>query len=872
MRQTPDLREARLRASEERLRLAEAASGIGTFEVDLATGAWEWTPQAAALFGTTPQSANSAAAAWTRVVFPDDLPKLHAAIESARETGTYEVEFRIKHADGSLHWLAGKGAIVQNPADPARRLHGAFYAVTDRKVLEARLLALNETLSGRVGELREEARALDVLHRTGVAVAAELDFGRLVKTVTDAGVELSGAEFGALFYNVVDENGDISTLYALSGLPGEAFADLPVPDFEPTFRGLAALRSQDILSDPGHGPKPPFLGLPMGHRQARSYLAVPVVSRSGEALGGLFFGHSQPGIFTERAERLVTGVAAQAAVAIDNARLYQAVQHELAARKSAEEELQKLNQELEDRAARRAFQLAASTTKLAETEQRLGLLVDAVTDYAIFMLDAGGYVVNWNAGAERIKGYTREEIIGKHFSGFYTEQDRQFGIPQQAILTAARTGKYEAEGWRVRKDGSVFWANAVLNAIRDSDGGLLGFAKVTRDLTERRSIEKRLRHAQKMEAVGQLTGGIAHDFNNLLTVITGNIDAVQHRLPAGDADGLRRLTSAALYGAERGALLVHRLLAFSRRQPLEPKTIFVDNLITGMSELFRRTLGEGIEVVTIAADEDLAIFADISELESALLNLAINARDAMPDGGKLTIEAVNMFLDAGFTASAEISPGWYVGITVTDTGVGMSPDIAAKAFDPFFTTKGPGQGTGLGLSQVYGFIKQSGGHIRISSEVGAGTSINLYLPRHAASAVASEMRPIAVPAPRAKGETILVVEDDADVRHFTVDMVREMGYRVIDAADGSAGLRLIDAHREIRLVFADVGLPGGMNGRQFAEEARRRRTDLKVLFTSGYGRSGMASNGALDPGVELLAKPFTYATLAAKFRRLLDSP
>ena len=875
MRQGDD-REARLRASEERLRLVEAASGIGTFEVDLASGEWDWTPQVASLFGATPQSPKTAIAAWARVVFPDDLPKLQAAMECAKTTGAFDVEFRVKHADGGLHWLAGKGAVIRNEADLSRRLRGALYEITDRKVLEARLLAVNETLSARVGELHEDARALDVLHRTGVAVAAELDLEHLVKTVTDAGVELSGAEFCAFLYNAVDANGETRTLSAVSGIPREALAEFLLPRDLPivkqTFRGGRVFRSHDVSNDLRSGGNAPHRDMAEQKVPIRSYLAVPVVSRSGEVLGGLFFGHSQPGVFTDRAERLLTGVAAQAAVAIDNARLYQTTQRELAARKKAEEALQELNEDLEDRVARRAWQLAASTTKLAETEQRLGLLVDAVIGYAIFMLDAGGYIVNWNSGAERIKGYARNEIIGKHFSGFYTEEDRLAGLPQKALLTAAQTGKYEAEGWRVRKDGSKFWASVVINAIHNPKGGLLGFAKVTRDLTERRSIEERLRHAQKMEAVGQLTGGIAHDFNNLLTVITGNIDALQNRLPAGDGDGLRRLANAALHGAERGALLVHRLLAFSRLQPLEPKPVSVSGLITGMSELLRRTLGEAIEVTTIASDELAPVFADINELENALLNLAINARDAMPEGGKLRIEAANIYLDETDTASAEISPGWYVGIFVTDTGIGMAPEVLAKAVEPFFTTKGPGQGTGLGLSQVYGFIKQSGGHIKISSELGAGTTVNLYLPRNSAAGDTASAAPAAARVPPANGETILVVEDDADVRNFTVDMVREMGYRVIGAADGPAGLRLIDAHREIKLVFADFGLPGGMNGRQFVAEARQRRANLKVLFTSGYARGAVLQEGEFDPGIELLPKPFTRAALAEKFRRLLDSP
>ncbi|HEY1505862.1 MAG TPA: PAS domain S-box protein [Stellaceae bacterium] len=728
-------------------------------------------------------------------------------------------------------------------------------------------------LEARIAELAEEARGLQVLHRIGVAIAANLDLERLVQTVTDAGVEISKAEFGAFFYNVTDDKGEAYTLYTLSGAPREAFANFPMPRntaiFEPTFRGTGVLRSGDILADPRYGHNAPFNGMPQGHLPVRSYLAVPVLSRSAEVLGGLFFGHSKTDQFTPLAERLMLSIAAQAAVAIDNARLYQTSQRELAARGKAEAELQRVNTLLEARATMGARQLAVSATRLEEAEQHLTLLIDAVVDYAIFMLDPFGNVVSWNSGAQRIKGYDRDEIVGQHFSRFYTEADRTAGIPAHALAHAMDAGKYEMEGWRLRKDGSRFWANVVITAIRDDAGTLIGFAKITRDLTERRATEERLRQAQKMEAVGQLTGGLAHDFNNLLTVITGNIETLKRRLADRSEPALERLASAAQRGAERGALLVHRLLAFSRSQPLAPKAVSVNTLVGGMSDMLRRTLGETILIENVLAGGLWTTFVDTTELESALLNLAINARDAMPDGGRLTIEAANVFLDEAYAAEAEIAPGQYVGIFVSDTGTGMTPDVIAKAFEPFFTTKGVGEGTGLGLSQVYGFIKQSGGHVKVYSEVGAGTTVKLYLPRHIEPAT-RDANPAAQAAPQGHGETILVVEDDPDVRTFTIEMLRELSYTVVEATDGQGALRMLDAHREIVLLFTDVGLPGGMNGRQLADEALRRRNQLKVLFTSGYARNAIVHHGRLDPGVELLSKPFTFAMLGARIRRLLD--
>jgi len=867
--------EARLRASEERLRLAEAAGGVATFELDLALNDWEWTPQIATLFGFDPRGPKPSSVEFERVIFSDDVPKLRGAIETAIKTGTFQVEIRVKHSDGGVHWLAGKGEIAADKGPASRWLRGAYYDITERKALDARLLALNETLEARIADVREEAQTLEILNQTGVALAAELDLERLIQIVTDAGRELTEAQFGAFLYNEIDRAGEAYALYTVSGAPRAAFENFPMPRntaiFEPTFRGRGSIRSYDILTDPRYGQNPPYDGMPKGHPPVRSYLAIPVRSRSGEVLGGLFFGHSEPGIFTERAERIMTAVAAQAAIAIDNASLYQTSRREIEARKRVEQELQRLNETLEQRVKERAQELAANIIKLEETERRFHLLVEAVSDYAICMLDPEGNIVNWNQGAGRIKGYTRQEIIGQHFSRFYTEEDQRSRVPEEAIATAIRTGKYEAEGWRVRKDGSKFWANVIVNAIYDSAGRLLGFAKITRDLTEKREAEARLRQAQKMEALGQLTGGVAHDFNNLLTVIRGNIDALQRRLPEGADDGVGRFINSALRGIERAAILTHRLLAFSRQQPLEPKFLSVNVLITGMSELLHRALGESIAIETVLAGSLWPIFADANQLESSLLNLAVNARDAMPDNGKLTIEAANVYLDDEYAATAEVSPGQYVGIFVSDTGTGMTPDIISKAFDPFFTTKEVGQGTGLGLSQVYGFVKQSGGHVRIYSEVGAGTTIKLYLPRYYHSESITKIRAAADPVPRAKGETILVVEDDSDVRSFTVQTLRELGYLVIDAPDGPSGVRLLEAHREIALLLTDVGLPGGMNGRQLADEAQRRRAGLKVLFTSGYARNAIIHHGRLDPGVELIVKPFTYASLAAHVRRVLDA-
>jgi PAS domain S-box-containing protein len=854
---------------------AQLAGGTGTFRLDLRSNRWEWTPQIALLFGRDSSDAGASLIEWEQAIYADDVPKVRAALNEAARGDPFSVEFRVRHGDDGIHWLAGRGRTQADDRGKPRWLLGSFVEITERKVLDARLLALNETLEAQIAEAREETRALEIVNRTGVAVAAELDLERLVQTVTDAGVELTGAEFGAFFYNNVDERGETYQLYTLSGVPREAFARFPMPRntavFGPTFRGEAIVRSDDILADPRYGKSPPYYGMPPGHLPVRSYLAMPVISRSGEVLGGLFFGNSHPSAFTARSERSIAIIAAQAAVAIDNARLHQTSQHDIAARLAAEQQLQELNERLEQRAEERARLLRARSAQLRESENRFRLLVDAATDYAIFMLDPEGIIASWNPGAARIKGYTADEAIGRHFSMFYTEQDRKDGAPAKTLAMAADAGKAEIEGWRVRKNGTVFWASIVIAAIRNPAGELLGFSKITRDLTERRNSEERLRQAQKMEAIGQLTGGVAHDFNNLLTVISGNLEILLRRAPEDAAD-LRRPANAALHGAMRAAVLTQRLLAFARRQPLEPKVLSLNELVGGMSEMLRRTLGETITVETILGAGLWLAFVDMSELEAAILNLAINARDAMSEGGKLSIETTNLYLDDNHAAAADVAAGQYVGLFVRDTGTGMTAETLSKAFDPFFTTKEIGQGTGLGLSQVYGFIRQSGGHVRIESEIGIGTTIKMYLPRHHANDAAGA-DPASAPGekvPRAKSETVLVAEDDGDVRAFTVEQLRDLGYRVIEAADGRGALQLLDSHREIALLFTDVGLPGGMNGRQLADEARRRRADLKVLFASGYARNAIVHNGRVDPGVELLTKPFTYVALAAKIRHVLD--
>ena len=594
--------------------------------------------------------------------------------------------------------------------------------------------------------LREETLALEVLNRAGAALAAERDLDQIVQRVVDAGVELTGAAFGAFFYNVTNDAGESYMLYSLSGAPREAFANYPMPRatavFAPTFKGEGVVRSDDILADPRYGRNHPRKGMPKGHLPVRSYLATPVKSRSGEVIGGLFFGHPETGMFTERAERVMTGLAAQAAIAIDNARLFQSAAREIDQRRRAEAALQDLNASLEEQVSAR-----------------------------------------------------------------------------------------------------------------------------TRELRER---EEALRQAQKMEVVGQLTGGVAHDFNNLLQVVVGNLEILQRNLPE-DAGRLRRAAENAMSGARRAATLTQRLLAFSRRQPLDPRPLDPNKLIADMADLFHRTLGEAVSVETVFAAGLWRVEADANQLESAILNLAVNARDAMPSGGKLTIETANARIDEGYAAThVEFTPGQYVVICVSDTGVGMDKATLSRVFEPFFTTKEPGKGTGLGLSMVYGFVKQSGGHVKIYSEPGIGTTVKIYLPRLFGGAEEDEPAAARIVPEGSRGETILIVEDDDDVRTYSVEILRELGYRVVEAHDGPSALRLLDRQTRVDLVFSDVILPGGMDGAEMARQALASQPGLKVLFTTGYARDAIVHHGRLDRGVHLITKPFSYADLAQKVRDVLD--
>ncbi|WP_433771303.1 PAS domain S-box protein [Pseudomonas putida] len=510
----------------------------------------------------------------------------------------------------------------------------------------------------------------------------------------------------------------------------------------------------------------------------------------------------------------------------------------------------KITRDLTDR------KMAEETLK--QSEQQFRLLVQSVTDYAIYMLAPDGRVSNWNPGAQRIKGYLPEEVIGQHFSMFYTPEDRAAHEPQRTLDVAVREGRFENKGWRLRKDGTRFLAHVVVDPIWGETGTLLGFAKITRDITEtaqaQQTLEKTreaLFQAQKMQAIGQLSGGIAHDFNNLLTVILGNLEIVRKRV--GDEPRLTRLLDNATQGALRGVSLTQRMLAFARRQELKAEPVQVPALVEGIMGLLRSSLGPSVKIETHFSPEPEPVMADVNQLELAVLNLATNARDAMPNGGHLVLRTrLEVVLEQ---PQASLRPGRYVCLSVSDTGVGMDEATLASAMDPFFTTKGVGKGTGLGLSMVHGFIEQMGGRFVLKSEKGEGTTAELWLPVAQAGSVA-EVADTAPPAPEVPRLNVLVVDDDSLVLTSTCLMLEDLGHRVSVADSGAQALRIIESEQHFDLVITDMAMPQ-MNGAQLAQAIRILMPTLPIILATGFAESldGFAA------GLPRLSKPFNQNSL-----------
>ncbi|MBL8771438.1 MAG: PAS domain S-box protein [Phenylobacterium sp.] len=502
--------------------------------------------------------------------------------------------------------------------------------------------------------------------------------------------------------------------------------------------------------------------------------------------------------------------------------------------------------------------------RLAASERQFRTLVSGVVDYAIFMLDPGGVVANWNTGAQHIKGYSADEIVGRHFSTFYTDEDRAAGVPARALRTAADQGRYEAEGWRQRKDGSLFWASVIIDAIREENGALIGFAKITRDITEKRQAQLELQRAhdqlaqsQKMEALGKLTGGVAHDFNNLLMVVAGQAQLLRRKV--GDDPRALRALDAIEAAARRGEDLTRHLLTFSRRQRLTPTATSLSERAPGMRDLIAASLPNTIRLDVRLPDTLWPVTVDPSEFELAVLNLAVNARDAMAEGGRLTLTAENRTCDGRGPDALE---GDFVALTVADTGAGIAPDILPKIFDPFFTTKPPDKGTGLGLSQVFGFARQSGGLVTVESELGRGARFTLYLPRAGGP---PQPRVDDEPTPHLGSARILLVEDNPEVADVAARMLEELGHEVRLTGSGAAGLQALETGEPIDLVFSDIVMAGEIDGLDMARRLRHARPGLPVLLATGYSEAAER----IGDEFPILRKPYRLPELNRALAKLL---
>jgi PAS domain S-box-containing protein len=905
--------ERALRDREADLARVQQIGKVGGVEVYLNDGFRNRrSPEYLAIHGLPPEAAGERHEDWVARLHPEDREKterqfLEAVKGDVRE---YYAEYRIvRPSDGQVRWVAVKAEIERDLEGRALRLVGAHIDITDSKLAEqavreseqrfrlvsesapvmlwmgdaqGKCLYLNRALRQFWGVPESEVANFDwnrSLHpddapalfaEFGEAMDAHRAFTvearycradgewRLLRTDAQPRFDAAGVFLGMIGVNVdvtetriaeqaLKESEERFRLIAnsapvplwVSRLDGnrafinQAYMDFLGVDYEDglVFDWRKALHPDDlarILKEQvaGEGSRKPF-ALEARYRRADGQWrwirseSQPRWGPTGEHIG-------------------VIGVA-----------------HDITAAKQAETELRGLNERLE---------------ALVESRTRERDRIWNVSQDLLVVADAHGVWINVSPAATAVLGWEETKLIGRSSEWIEHPEDVARSRAERDRLAAGkRTQRYEN---RLRhKDGSYRW----LSWTAAAHEGLI--YAVARDVTDEkeaeetlRRTEEALRQSQKMEAVGQLTGGIAHDFNNLLQGIVGSLDLVQKRLADGRLSEIQRYVNGAMTSANRAAALTHRLLAFSRRQPLDPKPVAFNPLVASMEELLRRTMGEKINIALSLAADLWPTLCDPNQLENSILNLAINARDAMPDGGKLAIATSNARLDRGQLAGEHtLEPGEYVCLSVADTGTGMTPEVIARAFDPFFTTKPTGQGTGLGLSMIYGFARQSDGYVKIDSAMGKGTTVKLYLPRHQGEAEAPVKTEQAQPgAQNGTGQTVLVVEDEALVRLLVVDVLDELGYTAIEANDGPSGLRILQSAQRVDLLITDIGLPG-LNGRQVADAARVQRPDLKVLFMTGYAENTGAASDVLSPGMQMITKPFAMDVLTRRIRDLMEA-
>jgi PAS domain S-box-containing protein len=755
---------------------------------------------------------------WLRVWAGDDRIAAEAALAAARAGGTGRFQGFCPTHSGTPKWWDVVISPLLDAAGRPERLVSVGRDITDFKQAEMRRAAQIE-LGDRLRDLDDPA---------AMAFAAAEIMGRTL------GVSRAG-------YGTIDPTNETIAIEPDWNAPGVSSiaGTLRFRDFgsyiDDLNRGMAAIVS-DAFTDPRTTASAGLLN----EFGARSFINLPIFEH-GVFVALFFVNHAAARRWTPEEVAFVRDGADRTRAAIE--------------RRRTELRLRDLACSLEQQVAERTLD-----------RNRLWQLSTDV----ILVAQFDGAITAANPAWLTVLGWPETDLIGSNVLDLIHPDD--LSQTQASLATLAQGAPLARLDTRMRhKDGTyrwIAWASV-------SGGGLIN--AVGRDFTAEKEqaealqqAEERLRQSQKMEAVGQLTGGIAHDFNNLLTGISGSLQLMQSRIAQGRLSEIDRYVEAAQSAAKRAAVLTHRLLAFSRQQTLDPKPIILNRLVSGMEELVRRTVGPAVTVEVVAAVGLWMTLVDPNQLENALLNLCINARDAMPGGGKLTIETGNRWLDEREAKLRDVPPGQYVSLCVSDNGTGMAPDVIRRAFDPFFTTKPMGTGTGLGLSMIYGFVRQSGGLARIYSELGQGTMVCLYLPRHFGEAAAEDAAACTSPLPRAgQDETVLVVDDEPTIRMLVVAILEDLGYTALEAENGPAALRMMQSMGRLDLLVTDVGLPGGMNGREVAQAARLLRPGLKVLFITGYAENAVLSHGHLDPGMHVLTKPFEVAILAARIKALI---
>ncbi|GJE43066.1 PAS domain-containing protein [Methylobacterium soli] len=822
-----------LAMSEERLRLAVNNADVGLWDVDLVNDRLAWSARTKSMFGISADVPVTMDDFYVGL-HPDDREATTAAYLAAADPerrALYDVEYRtVGKEDGAERWVAAKGRGVFDASGRCLRVTGTALEITTRRAAEIR--------RGLLVDLTQVIR--DMKDPADIAYATAAVLGRT----------LGSSRVG---YAAIDH--DAETLHVAR--------DWTAPGVE-TLAGVLALRDygsfidslkrgeltvvDDVRTDARTaGPAADALE----RKSARTFVNVPVLEL-GRLVAVFFVNHGEKRNWNEGDLGLIREVADRTRTAVERAR----GEHAL---RESEARLRELNETLEVQVEARS----------AERDRLWNLSQDMLA-----RADYTGMMSAVSPAWTQVLGWSERELLSRGYATFMHPDDEPPTL--EAIGRMATTGRpARFENRIATRDGGFKHIEWTVAPERDG----VNFIAVGRDLSDAKAREaelamaqEALRQSQKMEAVGQLTGGLAHDFNNLLAGISGSLELMQTRMSQGRFNDVDRYLAAAQGASKRAAALTHRLLAFSRRQTLDPKPTDANRLVSGIQELVQRTVGPQILIEVVGASGAWPALVDPSQLENALLNLCINARDAMPDGGRITIETANKWLDERAARQQDMPPGQYLTLSVTDTGTGMPPEVIERVFEPFFTTKPLGEGTGLGLSMIYGFAQQSGGQVRIYSEVGKGTTVSIYLPRHYGEFDAEEVHAPPAMLPRAEqGETVLVVDDEPTVRMLVTDILEDLGYTAIEAGDSVAGLKVLQSDVRIDLLVTDVGLPGGMNGRQMADAARVSRPALQVLFITGYAENAVLGNGHLAPGMAVLTKPFAVETMAARIRSMIEA-